>query len=53
MSISLELAQRIHREYSPIMVGTSDAMLWLAWAAWTFGGFALARHRLKAVPVTR
>lgn len=51
--LSLELAQRIHGEYSPIMDGVPDLTVWLAWAAWTFGGFALAWYRLHKLPVTR
>lgn len=51
--LSLEIAQRVHGEWSPIMSGVPDATIWLAWAAWTFGGFALARNRLRALPVTR
>jgi hypothetical protein len=51
--LGLELAQRVHGEYSPIMMGVPDATVWLAWAAWTFGGFALARNRLRALPVSR
>lgn len=51
--LSLEMAQRIHGEYSPIMFGVPDVTIWLAWAGWTIGGFALARNRLRALPVTR
>lgn len=52
-SIGLELPQRIHNEYSPIMTDLSDGAVWLGWAVWTFGGLALARFRLRALPVTR
>lgn len=52
-SLSLELAQRVHGEYSPIMSGVPGITVWGAWAAWTFGGFALARWRLHVLPVTR
>ena len=51
--LSLEMAQRIHGEYSPIMTGVPDLTIWAAWAAWTFGGFAVARSRLHSLPVTR
>lgn len=51
--LSLEMAQRLHGEYSPIMWGVPDVTLWIAWAGWTIGGFALARNRLHALPVTR
>ncbi len=51
--LSLEIAQRVHGEYSPIMVGASDLLVWAAWATWTIGGFALARNRLRVLPVTR
>ena len=52
-SLSLELAQRVHGEYSPIMSGVPGITVWGAWALWTFGGFALARWRLHVLPVTR
>ena len=51
--LALELAQRVHGEYSPIMDGVPGVTVWLAWAAWTFGGFALAYRRLHHLPVTR
>lgn len=51
--LSLELAQRVHGETSPIMRDTSTGLIWLAWAAWTIGGFTLARVRLHALAVTR
>jgi hypothetical protein len=51
--VAVELPQRIHGEYSPIMYGLSDWVVWAAWATWTVGGFALARFRLRALPVTR
>jgi uncharacterized phage infection (PIP) family protein YhgE len=51
--LGLELAQRVHGEFSPIMNGVPSVTVWLAWAAWTFGGFALARNRLHHLPVTR
>ncbi|MFN8016531.1 MAG: hypothetical protein U0P45_00225 [Acidimicrobiales bacterium] len=51
--LALEIAQRLHGEYSPIMWGVPSATVWLAWAAWTFGGFGLAWYRLKVLPVTR
>ncbi len=51
--LSLELAQRIHGEYSPIMYGVPGITVWGAWALWTFGGFALAWQRLHKLPVTR
>lgn len=51
--LGLELAQRIHGEYSPIMNGVPGITVWAAWALWTFGGFALARNRLQHLPVTR
>ncbi|WP_426571788.1 ABC transporter permease subunit [Aquihabitans sp. McL0605] len=51
--LGLELAQRIHGDYSPIMRGVPDITIWIAWAGWTVGGFALARNRLHHLPVTR
>ncbi|MEZ5182705.1 MAG: hypothetical protein R2702_12665 [Acidimicrobiales bacterium] len=51
--LSLELAQRVHGEWSPIMDGVPGVTVWAAWALWTFGGFALARNRLHRLPVTR
>jgi ABC-2 type transport system permease protein len=51
--LGLELAQRVHGEWSPLMTGVPSITVWLAWAAWTFGGFALARNRLHHLPVTR
>ena len=51
--LSMELAQRIHGEYSPIMLSVPSATVWLAWAAWTFGGFGLSWYRIKTLPVTR
>jgi ABC-2 type transport system permease protein len=51
--LGLELAQRVHGEYSPIMNGVPSVTVWFAWAAWTFGGFALARNRLHHLPITR
>lgn len=51
--LTLEMAQRIHNEYSEIMYGVSSATVWGAWAAWTFGGFAIAWIRLQRLPVTR
>jgi hypothetical protein len=47
------MAQRIHGEYDAVMPGVPDVTVWIAWAIWTFGGFALARARLRALPVTR
>ena len=46
-------AARVHGERTQIMDGVPSATVWLAWAAWTFGGFALARNRLRHLPVTR
>lgn len=51
--LGLELAPRIHGEPTLLMDGVPSITLWLAWAAWTFGGFALARNRLHHLPVTR
>lgn len=51
--IAVELPQRIHGEYSPVMYGLSDWAVWAGWAAWTLSGLALARFRLRALPVTR
>jgi ABC-2 type transport system permease protein len=51
--LGLELAQRVHGEWSPIMQGVPNLTVWAAWAAWTVGGFALARNRLHHLPVTR
>lgn len=52
-SLSLELAQRVHREYSPVLYGVSSSVVWGAWAVWTFGGFGVAWVRLQRLPVTR
>jgi len=52
-SLSLEVASRIHGDPSMIIRGTSDLVIFLAWLGWTVGGFALARYRLRQVPVTR
>ncbi|MCU1369822.1 MAG: hypothetical protein JWO77_1016 [Ilumatobacteraceae bacterium] len=51
--LGLELAPRIHGEGTILMQGVPSLTIWLAWAAWTFGGFALARNRLHHLPVTR
>ena len=51
--LALEMAQRIHGEYSPIMYGVPSITVWAAWAAWTFGGFGVAWLRLHRLPVTR
>lgn len=51
--LALEMAQRIHGEYSPIMRGVPDVTVWISWMAWTFGGFAVAWLRLKKLAVTR
>lgn len=51
--LSLDIAQRVHGEPSSIMRETSSGLIWLAWAVWTVGGFALARFRLHALEVTR
>lgn len=51
--LSLEIAQRVHGEWSPLMSGVPGITIWGAWALWTFGGFALARNRLHRLPVTR
>ncbi|MGI8756195.1 MAG: ABC transporter permease [Acidimicrobiales bacterium] len=51
--LTLEMAQRIHHEYSAIMYGVTSATVWGAWAMWTFGGFAIAWIRLQRLPVTR
>ena len=51
--LGLELAPRVHGESSVIMDSVPSATIWLAWAVWTFGGFALARNRLHHLPVTR
>lgn len=51
--LGLELAPRIHGETTVLMAGVPSVTIWLAWAAWTVGGFALARNRLHHLPVTR
>lgn len=51
--LGLELAPRIHGEPTLLMDGVPSITIWLAWAAWTFGGFFLARNRLHHLPVTR
>lgn len=52
-ALSLEIAQRVHGEYSPVMTGASSALVWGAWAAWSIGGFAIAWVQLHRLPVTR
>ena len=51
--LALEIAQRVHGEYSPIMYSVPSYTVWAAWAAWTFGGFGVAWYRLHRLPVTR
>lgn len=51
--LGLDLAPRVHGEYSTVLPGVPSVTVWFAWACWTFGGFALARYRLKHLPVTR
>jgi len=51
--LALEIAPRVHGEATVLMDGVPSITIWLAWAAWTFGGFALARNRLHHLPVTR
>lgn len=52
-SLSLELANRVHGDAGTEMASAPSVTVWAAWAAWTVGGFALARYRLHAVSVTR
>lgn len=51
--LSLDLASRIHGDPSAVMPSVPTATVWAAWALWTFGGFALARHRMHRLAVTR
>ncbi len=51
--LGLDLAPRIHGEATLAMPGVPSITVWLGWAGWTFGGFALARNRLRHLPVTR
>ena len=51
--LTVEVAARVHGEYSHVMPGASSLVVWFAWAVWTFGGFALARIQLHRLPVTR
>ncbi|MCB1031111.1 MAG: hypothetical protein KDA95_07215 [Acidimicrobiales bacterium] len=51
--LSLEIALRVHGESSIIMYDVPSSTLYVAWAVWTFGGFAIARNRLRRLPVTR
>ena len=51
--LALDLAARVQGESSSPLEGASSALVWGAWAAWTVGGFALARYRLHRLPVTR
>lgn len=51
--LTLELAARVHGERSEIMPGASSVTVWVAWLAWSIGGFALARFQLNRLPVTR
>ncbi|CAN5797892.1 hypothetical protein BH23ACT2_BH23ACT2_19950 [soil metagenome] len=52
-SLSLDLASRVHGEPGSVMPGVGSAPVWTAWAAWSVGGFALARYRLQTEAVTR
>lgn len=52
-TLSLEVAMRVHGERSKVIPGAPSVTIWLAWLAWTVGGFALARNRLRKLPVTR
>ncbi|CAN5746714.1 hypothetical protein BH10ACT1_BH10ACT1_21080 [soil metagenome] len=51
--LSLEVPVRVHGEGGGAMRSVPSATVWAAWAAWTFGGFALAWYRLRKLPVTR
>lgn len=52
-TLGLDLAPRVHGEYNAVLPGVPSVTVWFAWFAWTFGGFALARNRLRHLPVTR
>ena len=52
-NLSLELAIRVHGERGEVMPGAPSATVWVGFVLWVVGGFALARFRLKHLPVTR
>lgn len=52
-TLSLDIGPRVHGESSWDQPQISSAVSYLAWFVWTVGGFALARFRLHALPVTR
>jgi ABC-2 type transport system permease protein len=52
-ALAIELAQRVHGERGEVMPGLATAWVVAGWAAWTLGGFLLARSRLHRLQVTR
>jgi ABC-2 type transport system permease protein len=52
-TLSLEIGPRVHGEQSEVMPGAPSVLVWAGWAAWTIGGFAIARYRIRKLPVTR
>ena len=53
ITLSLDLGPRIHDDWVGDGLDLPDATVYLAWLGWTVAGFALARLRLHALPVTR
>ena len=52
-NLSLDLGVRVHGEAPFDQLEISSVASYLAWFAWTVGGFALARFQLRRLPVTR
>ncbi len=52
-NLSLDLGVRVHGEAPFDQLEISSLASYLAWFAWTVGGFALARFQLRRLPVTR
>ena len=53
VTLSLDLGPRIHGDRVVDPLDVPNATVYLVWLGWTVAGFALARLRLHALPVTR
>ena len=51
--LSESVAARSHGEDIDLLSGAPSALVWGAWAAWTFGGFGIAWARIRTLAVTR
>lgn len=51
--LPFDLATRIHGERSLPLSEVSSTVVWLAWAAWTFGAALLARMRYQTLQVVK